>query len=464
MSGEDFGRQDKIDLLKIKKIYFVGIGGIGTGSLALLLKEKGIEVEGSDIQDSYTLNLLRQKGIKTFLGHSKDNISEDVDLVCFSSAVRKDRNPEIQEALKRGIPVIRRGDLLPLVLEDKKVIAVAGSHGKTTIAGIISWLLYKVGIPSSIFVGGYFVSGMENAIYQDSDYVVVETDESDATFLNFKPHIGIVSNIDKEHLNFYTSFYRLKESFKEFVKNSKLKILCAEDVNLKEFRFPRTFYYGLYEGDITASVERVGKQSIFKCYFHKTLFGEFILNVLGIHNILNSLPAVFIGIRLGLESSVIKEALYSFPGIKRRLEFKGEFKNIQFYDDYAHHPQEIKASIQTLKSLRPQRMVVIFQPHRFSRVKNLFRDFVSVLKLCDCLILTDIYSAQEEPLEGVNSERIYKELLNEGFNNVYYFKKDEIKDFLLSDFLREGDMVVSMGAGDIYKTVEEVIKVIKEND
>lgn len=433
--------------------------------LALMLKQKGISVEGSDINDSSNVKMLKEKGIEVFIGHSGGNLKPDVQLVTFSSAIRPD-NPELKEAAQRGIPVMGRGKLLAELLRNDCVIAVAGSHGKTTVSGMISWLMDRSGISSCGFVGGHFLRDKMFAWHKDSELVVVETDESDASFLEFSARIAVVTNIDREHLNFYGSYENVIANFKKFLDKSRIRILCYDDPVCRSFSLEDTFYYGLSGGDITADIESMSNQgTVFKCSLRGRDLGAFRIPVIGKHNVLNSLPAIFLGMRFGVETYKIKECLASFPGIKRRLEFKGKLGTISVYDDYAHHPNEIRRSLEAFKDSSSSRIVLLFQPHRFSRLKALFDDFVDCFGDADYLVLTDIYSAQEEEIEGTSSRNLYEAIRKKNPEiNAVYLHKEDIPDFIVNNgILRDNDILVTMGAGDVYKLWDSVKEIWGKN-
>ncbi len=454
------------DFSKVNKVYLVGIGGIGMSGLAFLLKSKGIKVEGSDIKESFNTSLLKKSNIKVNLGHNPLNIGGDIDLVCFSSAIKED-NPELIEAKRKNIPLVGRAKLLSWVVQDKRLIAVAGSHGKTTTSGLISWVLEKNGINTCGFVGGHFIREMNYAWHRESPLVVVETDESDSSFLEFRPHLGIVTNVDREHISFYGKFEELVRSFKKFIDSSQKKLLCKEDEVLRGFSLECS-WYGWKDADITAHpLNQDSKGSSFRCYFRGIDLGTFRINILGLHNILNSLPAIFVGLNLDLGVAGIREALERFPGIRRRLHFRGRVGNKRFYDDYAHHPQEIKVGLEALKNIHSGRIVLLFQPHRYSRLRELFEDFVNCLgNFSGLVVITDIYSAQERPLDGINSQILFKKIKKAyPHAQVLYLRREQMADSLVKDkILRDNDLIVSMGAGDIYKVLEDLIERLREQE
>jgi len=451
-------------LSKSKRLHLVGIGGIGMSGLAILLKESGFCVQGSDIKESENTKILKEKGIKVFIGHSSENITSQ-EVLILSSAIKSD-NSEVLEAKKRGIPLLRRSQVLNYLVEDKKTICVCGAHGKTTVSGMCSFLLKNVLKRVSWFVGGRFRNSLLHARKEDFEYFIVETDESDGSFLDFHPYITICTNIDKEHLNFYGSFDNLKKKFLEFFSRTKYKnIICLDNRYLREnlSQIPKKFTYGFSkDADLRADVVDL-KTSRFKVFLNRKYIEEFKIKLFGLHNILNSLACICVGVILGLDSKEIKKVLSKFEGIKRRLELKYNLKDILFFDDYAHHPQEIKESLKALKLFSPNRLICVFQPHRYSRFSILFKEFLDSFDGVDFLIITDIYPAQEQNIYQVNILDFYKEMKKRFKNRVKYLHLEEIPKFL-KDFLKPKDLLVSLGAGNVNKVLEETYSLLNENN
>ncbi|MEO2068275.1 MAG: UDP-N-acetylmuramate--L-alanine ligase [Desulfurobacteriaceae bacterium] len=438
------------------RIHIVGIGGIGMSGIALILKEKGCYVQGSDIKTSPMIEKLKGLGIKVFIGHKKENV-HGTDILIHSSAVKED-NVELIEARRLGIPIIPRGDVLNDLMKLKEGIAVAGTHGKTTTSSLIATIFKKCGLNPTILVGGRLsiLDGL-NAQSGSGNWIVAEADESDGTFLKLSPTLSVITNIDKDHLDYYKSFENLKKAFLEFANRVSFYgkvFLCGECPNVKEIIpkvYKRKETYGfsdefdIYAKDIEYKI--LGSEFTV-CYRGKNL-GKIFLSIPGRHNILNSLAAIGISLEIGIPFSEIAESLREFKNASRRIEIKGEVNGVIFIDDYAHHPTEIESSFEAVKSSFPKnRIVVLFQPHRFSRTKLLWKEFVEVLKKIDNLFISDIYSAGEEPVNGINAKSLAKEC-----GAVYAGSLKEACS-LISKELRPGDVFLSIGAGDVTKAFQ----------
>ncbi|TCK06584.1 UDP-N-acetylmuramate--L-alanine ligase [Phorcysia thermohydrogeniphila] len=442
------------------RIHIVGIGGIGMSGIALILKERGYAVQGSDLKESSMVKKLKEKGIKVFLGHKPENV-HGADVVIHSSAVKED-NVEILEAKKLGIPVIPRADVLSDIMRFKEGIAVAGTHGKTTTSSMIATILYRAGLEPTIIVGGRlsFLGGI-NAQSGNGRWLVAEADESDGTFLKLTPTISVITNIDTDHLDYYGSFEKLKEAFLDFANRVSFHgkvILCGECPNVREILpkvYKRRLVYGFSsESDFYANaVTPVGLGSIFTVFYRGKELGRVKLNVPGRHNVLNALAAIATSLEVGIPFKEVAEYLELFRNASRRMELKGTVNGVTFIDDYAHHPVEIESSFRALKGSFPdRRLVVLFQPHRFSRVSSLWREFVNVLKGIENLYICDIYPAGETPIPGITAERLAKEC------GAVYCGSLEEACAILSGVLQEGDVFLSMGAGDVTRAFELITK------
>ncbi len=433
----------------------MGIGGIGMSGIALVLKAKGYKVQGSDIKRSSMVRKLEEAGIKVFIGHSEKNV-EGADVVIHSSAV-KENNPEIVAAKKLGIPVIPRADILSDLMRFKEGVAVAGTHGKTTTSSMVAKIFYEAGLKPTILVGGRlsFLGGV-NAVEGDGKWLVAEADESDGTFLKLTPTLSVITNIDADHLDYYGSMERLTEAFTEFANRVSFYgkvFLCNECERVRKIVpkvYKRKATYGFKDADFTAeSVQAAGLGSIFEVRYRGKPLGRVKLNVPGRHNVLNALGAVGVSLEAGVPFNQIAEALEEFRNASRRMELKGTVNGITFIDDYGHHPTEIAASYRALKESFPsRRVVVLFQPHRFTRTKNLWSEFVKVLKEIDNLYICDIYSAGEEPIEGITAEKLAFEC------GALYGGTLEEACRMVGRELRPGDVFLSLGAGDITKAFE----------
>jgi len=436
-------------------VHIVGIGGIGMSGIALVLKAKGYTVQGSDLKESSMVRKLKEAGIKVFIGHRKENV-KGADVLIHSSAV-KETNPEIVAAKELGIPVIPRADILSDLMRFKEGVAVAGTHGKTTTSSMVAKVFHRTGLKPTILVGGRlsFLGGV-NAVEGDGKWLVAEADESDGTFLKLTPTLSVITNIDADHLDYYGSMERLKEAFTEFANRVSFYgkvFLCTECERVREIVpkvYKRKATYGFKDTDFTAeNVQPTGLGSIFEVRYRGERLGRIKLNVPGKHNVLNALGATAVSLEAGVPFGEIAEALEEFRNASRRMELKGTVNGVTFIDDYGHHPTEIQASYRALKESFPnRRIVVLFQPHRFSRTKNLWKEFVKVLKEIDNLYICDIYSAGEEEIEGITAERLASEC------GALYGGSLKEACRLVERELRPGDVFLSLGAGDVTKAFE----------
>lgn len=446
-------------------IHFVGIGGIGMSGIAEVLLNLGYEVSGSDLYESQTTQRLQSMGARIVIGHREANLESDPSVVVISSAV-KFSNPEVLEARKRTIPVIPRAEMLAELMRMKYGVAVAGSHGKTTTTSMIATVLSAAGLDPTMVIGGRVKSLGSNARLGQGEYLVAEADESDGTFLLLTPTIALVTNIDREHLEFHQSMDRLKESFLDFINKVPFygqAVLCLDDPHVRSL-LPkvkkRYVTYGLspeadfYARDLQANGMEI-KCTV--CHQSRTL-GEMRLHMPGRHNVTNALSAVAIGQELGIPFERISESLEAFMGIHRRFEIKGEPGNIMVIDDYGHHPTEIRATLSAIRDGWSRPLTVIFQPHRYSRTRDLFEEFVTAFDGVDRLIITEIYPAGEEEIPGVRSELLYRAIKRRTHMEIQIVpNKDDIVKELLPK-LKAGDMVLTLGAGDIYKVGEALVE------
>jgi UDP-N-acetylmuramate--alanine ligase len=444
-------------LSKIKRVHLVGIGGVGMSGLAVLLKDKGYVVTGSDIKDSFYLRKLKDLGIEIYIGHRRENIN-NAELVCFSSAIKED-NIEILEAKRWGLPLVRRAQLLGAISSDKQIVAVSGSHGKTTISSLLAYTLSSLGYKPAAFIGAQPLN-YESLAWWGPRFFVIEADESDASFLYYSPWISIITNIDKEHLDFYQDMEALKEAFLKFaLLSQELTIGCGDDPNVVYIlgKVP-SLSYGFSQHNLVRAENIYFQNGLtyFDLIVEQTRFKKVTLPLLGEHNVLNSLAVVSLFSYLKEDINRVIACLEHFKGTKRRFQIKEKVGNITFVDDYAHHPTEIKMTLKAARYLQPKRLVVIFQPHRFSRTKLLWKEFGACFSLCDCLILTDIYSAGESRPVGFKESILWEELKANFEGDLFYFSKDTLSREVPS-LLEEGDLVLGLGAGDINLLLDEVI-------
>ncbi len=458
----------------IRKFHFTGIGGAGMSGLAFILKNSGFEVTGSDLRPSEVTARLEREGIKIFYGHREENIG-DCQVLVYSSACSND-NPEIVAARKSRRIVLRRAEMLQELIRMRFSVAIAGSHGKTTVTSLIAHLLEKGGRDPTVVIGGRIKGWESGGKLGKSNLLVCEADESDRSFLFLTPNIACITNIDREHLDFYGhSFRRLRASFLSFLSSVPLIdgvcVLCRDDpvVRVLAKSLKREFVtYGLEKDE-----EEGGEKSLFLArdvqlrpfsseYIlvrNGEVIGKVAVNLPGLHNVLNSLAAIAVAFLLNLPFSVIADGLKTFSGVERRMEFKGEKRAIKIYDDYAHHPTEIKATLSAFRNAYPKRRIIaIFQPHRYTRTSYLYKEFGRAFDLVDILILTEIYPASEGPIPGVSAELIYQEAKREKKEDLFLIpNKDDIPSFLLP-LLKEGDVVITLGAGNICRVGLEILE------
>ncbi|MCM8786733.1 MAG: UDP-N-acetylmuramate--L-alanine ligase [Candidatus Omnitrophica bacterium] len=451
------------DFKSIKNIYLIGIGGIGMSGLAILLKDKGFNVSGSDIKESYIIDMLIKEGIKVYIGHNPKNLTADIDLVVYSSAIKED-NPEFIEAKKIGVDIIRRGELLGLLCADKKTIAVSGSHGKTTTTALLGYLLSCMNYKPTVFIGGVPLNYSKNA-WWGGEYFVIETDESDGTFLNYKPLFSIITNIDREHLDYYKNYQNLCENFSKFANQTRQKVIgCGDDPSVRKIILQvNGISYGFGDNNYLRAANFYYKDNF--SYFDFIVGGEFIKTIkmplLGEHNALNTLAVLGFFLHIGEDIGKVVEFLKDFKGTKRRFQIK-VIDTVTFIDDYAHHPTEIYSVLRALRYLKPKRILAIFQPHRYSRVAALYKEFASAFIGVDELIVTDIYSASEKNIYGISVEFLIEEIKKDFKGKIYYIPKEKLP-FLLPFHIKEGDFVIGLGAGDINVLLENIIYEFKRS-
>lgn len=442
-----------------KTVHFVGIGGIGMSGIAEVLCNLGYNVTGSDVAEGSTVSRLRGLGVRINIGHMAENV-ENAHVVVISSAV-KDDNVEVLEANRRGIPVIPRAEMLAELGRLKYSILIAGSHGKTTTTSLISTILSYAGLDPTVVVGGKLNATGTNAMLGSGEFFVAEADESDGSFLKLNPTIAVVTNIDKEHMDHYRNMDELCCAFVAFMNKIPffgVSIICIEDKYIKDI-IPllcrRYTTYGLSsEADFYAENIKIGFMSSEYDLYHKGKFMDKIrLPLSGIHNVLNSIAAIAASLCVDIGLTNIKESIEQFRGIKRRCEFKGEVGGIKVFDDYGHHPTEIKM---TLSGINNGRRVVVFQPHRYTRTADLMDDFSSVFIGDDKIFLMDIYSAGEKEIQGVNSKVLSEMMLKKGVNVTYVQNSVDIPRLLMKE-CKAGDILITFGAGDIWKIGERFV-------
>lgn len=455
---------------RYSRVHFVGIGGVGMSGIAELLLNLGYGVSGSDLAESDTTRRLQQMGARVYKGHAGENLGE-ADVVVYSSAIRPD-NPEIQAARERGIPVIRRAEMLAELMRLKYGIAVAGAHGKTTTTWMIATILAHAGLDPTAVVGGKIQGLGGGAKLGQGDYLVAEADESDGSFLRLSPTVAVVTNIDREHLDHYRDLAHIQETFLEFVNRIPfygVAVLCLEDPHIPAL-LPRiekrVITYGLVpQADVQAHGVRLqGTSSSFSVSFHKTNLGDLRVPLPGLHNALNALAAAAVALELEVPFREVQEGLSGFQGVQRRFQVKGMIDDITVVDDYGHHPSEIRATLQAAKMAWCKRLIVVFQPHRFTRTLHLYQDFLTAFHEADTLFVTPIYSAGEEPIEGVSGEDLCRGIRQAGHRDAHYVRdRKELVERIMRRLV-PGDVVVTLGAGDVWKVGEELIERLEHGD
>ena len=451
--------------LKKYHIHFVGIGGIGMSGIAELLLNIGYKVSGSDSSSSDITRRLERLGGIIFKGHSAEQI-RGADVVVTSSAIGPG-NPEVVAAGQASIPVIPRAEMLAELMRLKYSVAVAGAHGKTSTTSIIASVLGKGGLDPTVVIGGKLKSIDSNALLGEGDYIVAEADESDGSFLKMSPTIAVVTNIDREHLDFYRDLNAIKEVFLNFIDKIPfygLAVLCLDNEPIQDIipsiqkRF--TTYGMSTQADFQAKdVVFEGLKSRFHVYHLGTQLGEILLNLPGIHNVYNSLASIAVGMELDISFDVIKSALQTVEGVQRRLEIKGEKKGVTVVDDYGHHPTEIKITLQAARESWPhRRVVVVFQPHRYTRTQALFDEFTRSFYQSDLLVVLPIYAAGEPKINGVEGHALFEGIRSHGHKEVVYFQNFETAVSHLIKILNPEDILLTLGAGDVWKVGEMVLK------
>lgn len=469
-----FGRIERRQMRRVKNVFFVGIGGVGMSGIAEVLLNMGYGISGSDQKASAITERLQSKGAKIFLGHRAENIdAAEASVVVTSSAIAKD-NPEVLRARELGIPVIRRAAMLAELMRFRFGIAIAGTHGKTTTTSLTASILTDAGLDPTFVIGGVLTAAGSNAYLGEGQYLVAEADESDTSFWLLQPMIAVVTNIDADHLENYEGSYEvLKKGFLRFLHNLPfygLAVLCIDDPGvqaiLPEAARPVRTYGVSKEADVRAvNVRQEGMQMRFDVIddVSNTTF-PVTLNMPGKHNVLNALAAIIIGEELGLDRDAIIKGLENFSGVGRRFTYHGKITHAHgtadIFEDYGHHPSEIKAVLAAAREgFQGRRIVPVFQPHRYTRTRDLLDNFAEVLSECDTLILTEVYAASEAPIAGADTRALTRAIRAHGkVEPIFIADKADIVDNLRENLLQDNDVVIFLGAGDIGRLAKEIIK------
>ncbi len=457
---------------KTQHIHLVGIGGAGMSGIAEVLLTMGYKVTGSDLQASETTRRLEELGGKIFIGHQESHVGE-AQVVVTSSAVAAS-NPEVVMAKAKQIPVIPRAEMLAELMRLKFGVAIAGAHGKTTTTSMVANVLAQGGLDPTMVIGGKVNALGSHARLGRGDLLVAEADESDGSFLRLSPTIVAVTNLDREHLDYYGSMERVNESFLEFINKIPfygLAVLCADDERLSAL-FPRIVKryqtYGFQEREGVVPDFRATDVSLkqwgaeFRAHFGGKNLGPFRLAVPGIHNVLNALAAIAIGVELDIPADLIRKGLAAFTGVERRFHRRGEAGNILVVDDYGHHPTEVKATLAAAKQGWGRRLVVLFQPHRYSRTRDCVEDFAHAFDQADLLFTTEIYPAGEQPIPGVSGAKLAEVIKSAGHPSVTFIERKETMPDQVLPHLKPGDLVLTLGAGDIWKAGTGILERIEQ--
>lgn len=452
------------------KIFFIGIGGIGMSGLAEYFLRNGYDVAGSDMTETHITERLVSLGAKISIGHSANNITPDIGTVVYTSAVKPD-NPEMLRTEELGLKKIRRAEMLGEIVNDKYLIAVSGTHGKTTTTAMIGKLLVDAGLDPLIFVGGnvqLFDGGASR--FGSGKYAVVEADEYDRSFLALRPNVAVITNIDADHLDIYKDLDDIKETFRQFCDRSKYgayMIFCGDDENIKSFmntinREKISYGYDdknyLKIRDYKAENNRLN----FSILNSHVSYDGVEINMAGKHNALNSTACFAVSKVLEIPFEKYKESISSFRTVDRRLQLKYDANGIKVYDDYSHHPVEVTASLKGLKEMNSGRLITVFQPHLFSRTKDFYAEFAKALSLSDEVILLDIYPAREKPIEGITSELILNEALKLNSNMKLIHERSDVLAWLKNN-IKQNDVIVFQGAGDVTNLCTEFVSLMEHN-
>ncbi|MDT3699999.1 MAG: UDP-N-acetylmuramate--L-alanine ligase [Thermincola sp.] len=451
-----------------KKVHFIGIGGSGMSGIATIMIQQGYKVSGSDLNQNAAASRLINMGADVSWGHDRVNLGHDTEAVVISTAIRAD-NPELVAAREEGIEIVRRGEMLARLMAEKRGVAVAGAHGKTTTSSMIALVFEKNGLDPTVVVGGDVLELGGNAKLGLGKYLVAEADESDGSFLLLAPTIEVITNIEDDHLDYYGSREAIKEAFADFLQklpDGGYAVVCADDPNIRDLisgSDKKIVTYGTdYQSKYMArNIRTEGLHTFADIYYENDLLGQLELNVPGLHNINNAMAAIAVGRIAGLSFLDVARVLKDFRGVHRRFELLGKSQGINVVDDYAHHPTEVKATLRAAKQTKANRVIGVFQPHRFTRTKFFFREFGESFSDADMIVINEIYGAGETPLAGVTAELIVNAIRDNENKPVYYFKTlGEVTEFL-SEIAKSGDLILTMGAGNIRSAGIDLVERLK---
>lgn len=443
-------------------VHFIGIGGIGMSGIAEVLHNLGHRVQGSDQAESANVQRLRDKGIEVFVGHKAENLG-DAEVVVVSTAIKKD-NPELVAAREKLLPVVRRAEMLAELMRFRNAIAIGGTHGKTTTTSMVATLLEAGGLDPTVINGGIINAYGTNARMGEGEWMVVEADESDGTFLKLPADVAVVTNIDPEHLDHYGNFDAVRAAFRQFVENVPFYgfgVMCLDHPEVQtlvgRIEDRKVVTYGENpQADVRFMNVRIdGPRSIFDVEIRRRRTGQVIkldnlvLPMPGRHNVSNATAAIAVANRLGMSSEDIAKGLASFGGVKRRFTLTGEWNGVQIFDDYGHHPVEIKAVLKAAREACKGRVIAVHQPHRYSRLASLFEEFAACFNDADSIFLAPVYAAGEDPIEGVNAEALVSRIKSGGHRDARFLASPELLPEMVAEIAKPGDFVVLLGAGSI---------------
>ncbi|MDP9809626.1 UDP-N-acetylmuramate--alanine ligase [Rhizobium tibeticum] len=443
-------------------VHFIGIGGIGMSGIAEVLHNLGHRVQGSDQADSANVQRLRDKGIEVFVGHKAENLG-DAEVVVVSTAIKKN-NPELVAAREKLLPVVRRAEMLAELMRFRNAIAIGGTHGKTTTTSLVATLLDAGGLDPTVINGGIINAYGTNARMGEGEWMVVEADESDGTFLKLPADVAVITNIDPEHLDHYGNFDAVRAAFRQFVENVPFYgfgVMCLDHPEVQalvgRIEDRKVITYGENpQADVRFMNVRIdGARSIFDVEIRRRRTGQVIrldnlvMPMPGRHNISNATAAIAVANRLGMSSEDIAKGLASFGGVKRRFTLTGEWNGVQIFDDYGHHPVEIKAVLRAAREACKGRVIAVHQPHRYSRLSSLFEEFASCFNDADSIFLAPVYAAGEDPIEGANSEALVSRIKSGGHRDARFLSSPELLPEMVAEIAKPGDFVVLLGAGSI---------------
>ena len=465
--------QKQGEMGRVRRIHMVGIGGIGMSSIAEVLLRRGFTVTGSDLKKGDVTDHLETLGAEIFEGHAPEHVA-DADVVVYSSAVKPDENPETAEAQRRLIPIIKRAEMLGELMRAKRGVGIAGTHGKTTTTTLVGLVAQQAGLDPTIIVGGKVAVFGSNAVAGTGELIVVEADEYDRTFLRLAPIVAVVTNIEADHLDIYEDIEDIKNAFVQFANSVPFfgaAILCLDDENVRSvlgrIHRPVVTYGTSRQATLRAeNVDQVGAETRFDVYEGAERLGEVALQAPGLHNVRNALAAVAVGLELDVPFEAIATGLAEYAGVDRRFQVKGEAPagsgSVLVVDDYAHHPTEIEATLQAAARGWPDRRIVaVFQPHLYSRTRDLREEFALAFYDADVLVVTDVYPAREAPIEGVTGRTVADLARQYGHRNVHYVEDKAALPEYLGGLARPGDLVLTMGAGDVWRYGEAFLQTLE---